>query len=1132
MITKRKYLFIIALLVGYMSVIAQFSANRTTQTVVADALAQLPAENLKLYNQTMKFLVDTGEDGLLMLIHMMDASGQKSNETPEYAISAWTNYVANNPGKREEAAHTFGKALDSSLDKTIKQFLIRQLELIGNDKNIPVLSKFLADDYLISPAAQALVNIKSQASADALLAALKSATTKSAKETLVYAVGQTANPNAEDAVLDVLANATSKELNNACYAALGQIGSVKSLSVLKHAATDAAYAVSVNTATNAYVGLLDKLLVSNPKLVQKEAEALLKSATNNNVYHVRIAALEILMSNSEGNKYNLLKKTLKDTDPAYLAKGLEFYTPFVDTKGEKQVAKSVKKVKTDQLRQVMIYWLGDVKADAAAPVIAKYLQAENKDLQKSAIRSLASLNPAISVQPLLGLLKETDAVTLANAYHYIAGIDTDFSSDIMARYAGFSNEGKVKALDLLALRKSTNAYSLVSQEILSAANENVKQRAAVSLKDLVQEDNLEQLYTLLENDANPYKSELQDAIAASISTKTEAEQFSIIQDRMKSSSKSHLYYANLAKIGSGEALNIILDGYKKSGVHSTAAFEALLSMSNFDALHPLLEIARDSKNAEDVSKAVSALIKIVASSNQTGIVKANYLQELLALSKSVNQKRVIVGHLGNTNSFQALLALETYLDDKDLKENACQAGMKIALNNPEHYSDATVRILKKVNEVLDNPDAAYQQQAIQKYLNEHVDTNGYVSIFNGKDLTGWKGLVANPIKRAQMSAKELKEAQEKADKAAFESWVVKEEGIIFFTGKGQNLCTEKQYGDFEMWVDWKLLPGKEPDAGIYLRGTPQVQIWDTARVKVGAQVGSGGLYNNQKHMSKPLKVADQKVGEWNTFYIKMIGDRVTVYLNGELVTDNIILENFWDRKQAIFPVEQIELQAHGSEVMYRNIYVKEIARPEPFVLSKQEEKEGFKILFDGTNIHEWTGNTTDYVAENGELVYYPSKLRGDARNLYTKEEYGDFVFRFEFQLTPAANNGLGIRTPMEGDAAYVGMELQILDDDAPIYSKLDDYQYHGSVYGIIPAKRGALKPLGEWNYQEVVAKGDHIKITLNGQVIVDGNIREATKNGIPDGKEHPGLFNKKGYICFLGHGSLVKMKNIRIKRLD
>ncbi|MBP9579380.1 MAG: DUF1080 domain-containing protein, partial [Parabacteroides sp.] len=227
--------------------------------------------------------------------------------------------------------------------------------------------------------------------------------------------------------------------------------------------------------------------------------------------------------------------------------------------------------------------------------------------------------------------------------------------------------------------------------------------------------------------------------------------------------------------------------------------------------------------------------------------------------------------------------------------------------------------------------------------------------------------------------------------------------------------------------------------------------------------------------------------------------------------------------------EQIELQAHGSKVSYRNIYVKELERPEAFQLSAAEKKEGYKVLFDGTNMHAWTGNTVDYSIEDGAISMNPSKSFGG--NLYTKDEYKDFVYRFEFQLTPGANNGLGIRTPMEGDAAYVGMELQILDSEHPIYKDLHEYQYHGSVYGIIPAKRGFLKPTGEWNYQEVIAKGNHIKITLNGTVIVDGDIKEATKNGTPDKKQHPGLFNEKGHIGFLGHGSPVKFRNIRIKEL-
>ena len=384
-----------------------------------------------------------------------------------------------------------------------------------------------------------------------------------------------------------------------------------------------------------------------------------------------------------------------------------------------------------------------------------------------------------------------------------------------------------------------------------------------------------------------------------------------------------------------------------------------------------------------------------------------------------------------------------------------------------------------------------------------------------------------------MDAATLAAAQTKADAAAKESWKVMD-GELHFMSHGNNLATDKQYGDFVMLVDWKIIDdGKgQGDAGIYLRGAPQVQIWDTSRRNVGAQVGSGGLYNNQIHESHPLVVADNPLGEWNTFKIMMKGDRVTVYLNGVLVTDNVILENYWDRSLPIFAKEQIELQAHGSPVVYRDIYIKEIPRVEPYTLSDEEQKQGYKVLFDGTNMFNWTGNTRDYFIEDGNLVVSPKPGKGSGGNLYTKEEYSDFDYRFDFKLTPGANNGLGIRAPLEGDAAYVGMELQILDNTAPIYKNLHKYQYHGSVYGTIPSKRGYLKPVGEWNHEEVIVKGPKIKVILNGTVILDGDITEARKNGAMDGKKHPGLQRTTGHIGFLGHGSTVYFRNIRIKDLS
>ena len=212
----------------------------------------------------------------------------------------------------------------------------------------------------------------------------------------------------------------------------------------------------------------------------------------------------------------------------------------------------------------------------------------------------------------------------------------------------------------------------------------------------------------------------------------------------------------------------------------------------------------------------------------------------------------------------------------------------------------------------------------------------------------------------------------------------------------------------------------------------------------------------------------------------------------------------------------------------------------PSQLTAEKKKQGFEMLFDGTNLDKWQGDLEGYIPVNGTI--YVSANYGSTGNLYTKKEYRNFVYRFEFCfLREGVNNGVGIRTPMGVDAAYDAMcEVQILDHDAPMYANLREYQVHGSVYGVIPAKRIKHKPLGEWSTEEIRVEGDRIKVTVNGEVIVDGNIRTACKghNVAPDGSDtnpytvdhrnHPGMFNKKGYISFCGHGEGLKIRNVRI----
>lgn len=220
---------------------------------------------------------------------------------------------------------------------------------------------------------------------------------------------------------------------------------------------------------------------------------------------------------------------------------------------------------------------------------------------------------------------------------------------------------------------------------------------------------------------------------------------------------------------------------------------------------------------------------------------------------------------------------------------------------------------------------------------------GFAAIFNGQDLTGWKGLAhRNATERRALAGDALREAQAKADQLMSEHWSVVD-GVLTYDGKGQSLCTMKDYGDFEFYVDWKIPPGA--DSGIYLRGTPQVQIWDpwdprvkagedppstseewVAAYKNGRNLGSGGLWNNKRWRNAPTVLADKKPGQWNTFLIRMVGDKVTIWLNGKRIVDRVALENFWD-KTGVLPLaraDQIELQHHGSELFFKNLYVREL----------------------------------------------------------------------------------------------------------------------------------------------------------------------------------------------------------------
>lgn len=1145
---RKIYLSISSLLLCAGLLTAQAPANRTVSTIVADVLAQMPAEKQAKYNQLIQDLSSNGEASVLALVKKINAPGDGSNAPVDYALSGLTHYVSvkGKESERTVVANAYLKALDQVSEREAKAFIIRQLQLIGNDESVEKVSSYLTDESLADPAASTLAAIGTEKAAASLLSALKSATTNKIKEDILLAIGESETAGSEDAVKALLGSGDAN-LEKCVLYALSRVGTKSSFKLLADEAAKAGYTMEKTGANEAYIALLKKgLSQGDAKEVEMEAKALLNAAAKAKQNATRSAALEVLLAAQKGDVKTILV-ALKDSDKAYRNAALNYASAYATKETYVELYKALQKAKPE-VKVDLLNWIGreavspekqdilknlEIKFDLpGSKVLTDQIANPNFEVKQAAAWSLVRLGDESFIPTLANLLTSSDKQVVLLGQDALLVFKGNIAPTVTRVIPNASDAGKIAGIELLASRKSTAYINSVLEQIKSGSAE-VKTAGYKALKDVASEKDFTLLCGMLETaDASTVKP-LQQAVVTSVSSFTGTEQVDKITSRMlqAGAEKSYLYYTVLAATGEPQALKLISDGFKKeSGTARDAAFEALVSWKGMGAADELYAICCQPSMSNYFDRALDSYIMHASSSALTGENQTLFLRNAMEIAKTDAQKNRILKQLGAAGTFLGMLYAGEFLDQSAIQQEAANAVMTIGLNHPEYTGKNVDALLQKVMGVLNNPDANYQKEAIRKHLAGLAKEEGFVSIFNGKDLTGWKGLVENPVKRAAMKPADLKKAQVKADEQMQKDWKVVD-GLLTFDGKGfDNLCTVKQYGDFEMYVDWKLDPaGPEADAGVYLRGTPQVQIWDTSRVNVGAQVGSGGLYNNQVNASKPLKVADNKLGEWNTFYIKMVGDRVTVRLNGELVTDNVILENYWDRTKPIFPIEQLELQAHGSKVYYRNIYVKELPRVEPFQLSAEEKKEGFNILFDGTNMHEWTGNLRDYRMEDGTISLYPSQSFGG--NLYTKDEFANFVFRFEFQLTPAANNGVGIRTPMKGDAAYVGMEIQILDDRNPVYKDITPLQPHGSVYGIIGAKRDALKPVGEWNYEEIYADGDHIRVTVNGKVVVDGNIREAVKNGTPDKKEHPGLFNKTGHIGFLGHGSALKFRNIRVKNL-
>jgi len=353
------------------------------------------------------------------------------------------------------------------------------------------------------------------------------------------------------------------------------------------------------------------------------------------------------------------------------------------------------------------------------------------------------------------------------------------------------------------------------------------------------------------------------------------------------------------------------------------------------------------------------------------------------------------------------------------------------------------------------------------------------SLFNGKDLDGWQ------VTGCQ---------------------AVVENGVLLLKAGDGFVRTNERHADFVLELDWRALRAKDYDSGIYIRADlpAEGKPWP-ARYQINLkQGGEGNLLGLDGAKSTGLV----KPGEWNHFKITVVGNTAALEINGQKA---------WEAKGLENADGYIGLQSEvdgGGQFEFRNIKLTDL---------------GYKSLFNGKDLTGWIGDTAGYEVDNGILA----SKKDSGGKLFTADEYSDFSFRFDFKLTPGGNNGVGVRAPLGGgDPAYTAMEIQILDDTSDLYKSIAPWQAHGSIYGVVPAKRGHLKPVGEWNHEEIIANGRQVTVILNGVTIVDANLDEASTPSTIDGKPHTGIKRPSGHLGFLGHGARIEFRDIRIKPLN
>ncbi len=890
---------------------------------VDDWLRQLPAGSQQEAEKIFSAMLSAGSPVVYELGRRLAVPGEKDDSLVRFALDGLVTR-SGLPGQEEQRqllADVLLKLAVQAPSDEIRKFLLEEVQYAVSPKHLGRLAAFLKNPDLTEYALKAMLRVKGPELEDILIDNLDRVPAET-QPSIILALGNLRSRKAL-ARLRIRASDSDPEIRYSALAALAEIAEPSSEPLLASIPTLSGPQERRHS-LELYLRFARRLAAEGHKdraleIAQRATEILIAGEES----ALRCEALNLVAEIAAEKSIPDLIKAVWSEQPAYRQQALRLAREYRWPGLIKELEESLAGLPPVN-RAAVIEFLGSPEIQARIEIIEPYLDDPDEAVRRAAIRSFFARKKEEAVPRLLAGLNQTEgeAGLILDLFKSLPG--PSYLPAVRESFRSLSDSGKIAVLRNL----QEQLDSSWKKEVLAAGeaeNPELKKAAVESLFQVADGNDLnwlvERYVALPDTSLAPG---FQKAIVAALNKiqNSELRQKTALALLSRRSGKERAELIRLLPQVGGRAclsslVNLLND---RSPEIKTAALAALSNWPDFEAATHLVNLIRSSDNRTHRYLAFQALARLMKDPAADREQKIKVLNEIKPLVAYPDEKNFLFTAWGSLKDLRALKEIAGFFTDGDLRERA--AVMACRLARPSSGEEGlsgfeTIMILKHALTLL-RDDLEIEETEL--YLDRLLRQEGFEPLFNRKDLHGWKGLVGDPVQRAKMSPEELLTAQQKADEDMNQHWKVVA-GELVFDGRGHSLCTAKDYCDFELFVDWKIEPGG--DSGIYLRGSPQVQIWDPAQWPEG----SGGLYNNQKNPSQPLLPADNPVGTWNTFYIKMVGERVTVYLNGRLVVDNAVMENYWERDKPIYRCGQIELQAHNTPLYFKNLYLREIKQP-------------------------------------------------------------------------------------------------------------------------------------------------------------------------------------------------------------